>query len=424
MKSKKKDEKIDSKLTPHLQKLENVLSSQGNLGQPIEENKRLNAFTQVYNPSTCSKKIEEKVISRISDQKALSKTRDSKVTNPEENKLASLTKEKKPRHFFPSNHTKSPIIGKQTSKLTPDNIMSYSVDKSDFAIIDDFKGHQVHHSFDPYFNTIQVSNEAYHPGHGEGYESNCQDVWSQNHFNTMNTGFDTRQNYNMNQSMNYGRPGIMQPMTTMNFYNNQSHRPSHSFFNSPNRESMHQNNLENTKRDGDFGGNQTNTERNRGINANQQWISKMNRDYNIPSPNISFKKGDSSVQKFRRKNLLRTKSRVIKISGVNKGMTGDLHSQLQKIGDVVELQMKWLSQGDMQVKFKDEKSAREAMMFLDGMEMNGSKLQVTQVFQIVHPFAGKLRRVFPQTKLGLIKESEDSDDQEKISLDEDKSPLK
>lgn len=150
----------------------------------------------------------------------------------------------------------------------------------------------------------------------------------------------------------------------------------------------------------------------------------MKIDYNIPSPNISFKKGDTSGQRFRRKGLLRNKSRVIKISGVNKGMTGDLHSELQKIGDVVELQMKWVSRGDMQVKFKDEKSAREAMDRLDGKEIKGSKLQVTQVFQIVVPFGGKNKRGFPQTKLGLIKESEDSDDPERISSEEDKSPLK
>lgn len=117
---------------------------------------------------------------------------------------------------------------------------------------------------------------------------------------------------------------------------------------------------------------------------------------------------------------MRRKSKVIKISGVKPEMAPDLHHQLQKIGDVIELQMKWLNRGEMQVKFRDEKCAREAMEVLDGIEMNGSKLQVTQVFHIL-PFKPKLKMGFHQTKLGLIKESEDSDDADPASSNEEGS---
>lgn len=75
----------------------------------------------------------------------------------------------------------------------------------------------------------------------------------------------------------------------------------------------------------------------------------------------------------------------------------------------------------MQVKFKDEKSAKEAMTLLDGKEMNGSKLQVTQVFQL-NSFKSRSKFNFHKTKLGLIKESEDSDEPERVSS-EDRSVL-
>ena len=62
-------------------------------------------------------------------------------------------------------------------------------------------------------------------------------------------------------------------------------------------------------------------------------------------------------------------------------------------------------------------SARKAMDQLDGMEINGSKLQVTQIFHLL-PFKQKFKTKFHQTKLGLIKESEDSDDADPASSNE------
>lgn len=122
------------------------------------------------------------------------------------------------------------------------------------------------------------------------------------------------------------------------------------------------------------------------------------------------------VMSFRRKNFLRNKSKVIKISGVTHSMTPAIHTELNKVGEIIELQMKWLNQGDMQVKFRNEKSAKEAMDLLDGMEINGSKLQVTQVFQL--EFNRRLKPNFHKTKLQLIKESEDSDDADPPSSNE------
>lgn len=122
---------------------------------------------------------------------------------------------------------------------------------------------------------------------------------------------------------------------------------------------------------------------------------------------------------FRRKNFIRNKSKVIKISGVTQDMTPIIHKELNNIGEVVELQMKWLNQGDMQVKFRDAKSAREAMELLDGMELNGSKLQVTQVFQL--QFNKRLKASFPTTKLQLIKEDDDSEDADPPSNGENNS---
>jgi hypothetical protein len=54
---------------------------------------------------------------------------------------------------------------------------------------------------------------------------------------------------------------------------------------------------------------------------------------------------------------------------------------------------------------------------LDGMEINGSKLQVTQIFHLL-PFKPKFKTKFHQTKLGLIKESEDSDDADPVNINE------
>ena len=60
---------------------------------------------------------------------------------------------------------------------------------------------------------------------------------------------------------------------------------------------------------------------------------------------------------------------------------------------------------------------------LDGMVINGCKLQVTQVFPIFASLNANNKAGFHQTKLGLIKESEDSDEPDRGSSEDDKSSL-
>lgn len=72
-------------------------------------------------------------------------------------------------------------------------------------------------------------------------------------------------------------------------------------------------------------------------------------------PEQSLGKTTIPLQNFRRNTFLRKTSRMIKISGVKPDMTADLCNLLTQFGDVVSIKMKWLHQGDIQVKFKDEK---------------------------------------------------------------------
>jgi hypothetical protein len=76
----------------------------------------------------------------------------------------------------------------------------------------------------------------------------------------------------------------------------------------------------------------------------------------------------------------------------------------------------------MQVKFKDEKSAKEAMDQLDGMEIGGSKLQVTQIF-LLRSFNPKPKNLMRCSTLSKIQESKDSDDSDlNISNENDSFP--
>lgn len=175
------------------------------------------------------------------------------MINPEESKLASLSKEKKPRHFFPSNQTKSPIIGKQSSKLSPENSIrnSNNFDPSQIGYYNTrrYYAQQIGQSFDPSYNTIQVANETYQPGHGENYENNFQDMRSHTGFGMMHPGFDIRQGHNMSQSMNFTQSNYIQPMSVANLHTDPSHVPSHSYFNSPNREVAYQAPFENNRKE-------------------------------------------------------------------------------------------------------------------------------------------------------------------------------
>jgi hypothetical protein len=136
---------------------------------------------------------------------------------------------------------------------------------------------------------------------------------------------------------------------------------------------------------------------------------------------------------------------------VSKDKTVELYNKLQSMGDVIEVKTKRVNKGDMQVKFKDEKSVQDAIVLLNGMETKDSKeLSHTYILfytldyisnekeywlvgsrdytrrtgdpsnTVIKP---KNKMGFHQTKLGLIKESEDSDEPDRYSSDE-RSPLK
>ena len=346
-------------------------------------------------------------------------------------KINSLSYDKHAKQFMTNTHTKSPILGHRPKKLA-NNVMSQSVDHFEqfqprYYDQPKYYPQQVDQSFDPHqYNTIQGQNNFWY---NEIPES-IPDMRNTAGFGMMHPGgngggVDIRQNYNMNNSVRYNQGVPMQSMTATGYYNDPRMNMSNSYFNSPNRDShfqqAHHESIDENKPDGLYP-RPLHTDRQYN-NNNQKWMSKMNRDYNIPQAPFGFKKGDSPVQKFRRKNILRNKSKVIKISGVNKDITTELYNLLQNIGDIIELKTKWVNRGDMQVKFKDEKSAKKAMDKLDGMVINGCKLQVTQVFPIFASLNAKNKAGFHQTKLGLIKESEDSDEPDRGSSEDDKSSL-
>ena len=83
---------------------------------------------------------------------------------------------------------------------------------------------------------------------------------------------------------------------------------------------------------------------------NTQWMSKMNKDYNIPQAVAKFGHSNNSVQKFRKKNFLRIKSKAIKISGIKSEMYNELLNELRKLGVDVDHHIKWLNRGDLQVR--------------------------------------------------------------------------
>lgn len=63
--------------------------------------------------------------------------------------------------------------------------------------------------------------------------------------------------------------------------------------------------------------------------SERQWTQNFNRIH-IPAHKL-------------KNNNLRTKSKVIKISGVKSDITPDLYRQLQNFGEIDSLQMKWLN---------------------------------------------------------------------------------
>lgn len=160
-----------------------------------------------------------------------------------------------------------------------------------------------------------------------------------------------------------------------------------------------------------------------GKNSGKNQSSDANRSsegQKRPQWGLKVDKIKPSVGKLRKPDFLKTPSCDIMISGINsKRMSSYLHQELQKIGEIIELRMKWLNSGDMQVKFAHPESAKKAMDLFDGCYLSGTKLKVTQILQLNTAFKPKIGRFFNKSKLlPQIKENEESSDGEKVSSSE------
>lgn len=244
-----------------------------------------------------------------------SKNRENKIVNRDIVKALIASRHKRPRQFMSKNLTKSPLIAESNIK-SANNTMSQSIDNFDQFQPryeqQKYYPQQVEHGYDPSYNTIQDNNNYYYQGYNEGNET-IPDMRNSSGFSMMHPGMDMRQGYSLNQSVNFQQRAPLHARTTTGFYNDPGMDPSRLFFNSPNRDSHFQ--MMEGGAEKDVGPNSTRpllTERQ--YKTNQRWISKMNKDYNIPPASFGLKKGTTTVQKFRRKNILRTKSKLIKIS--------------------------------------------------------------------------------------------------------------
>lgn len=382
----KKDRPESKYSVPHIDKLKNILNSNKEAEKAKDDKKRLKVFTSVCNRNASKKKAEEKTKAQVKEQsnERVKKTPD---WNREDSKPKNLSRDRRGVKYLPNNDARSPDIRHRAK--AQQNQVSQSFDN--FNMEQRFYNEQKRQN---YYNQNYMMNQSYNSGDFGG-----QQYYTQNQFQPME---HSSQGFSMTPNQ-YPRSagGYYPDMRASTGYSamQQSYRQgTRQFFpsNSQNRVNM------------SFGNTQS---------PDNLCIKGQNIPLSRAPINSKLKTG---AQNFRSNNILRKKSKVIKISGVKPEMTPDLHHQLQKIGDIVELQMKWLARGDMQVKFKDEKSAREAMEVLDGMEMNGSKLQVTQVFHLLG-FKRNLKMPFRQTPLGLIKESEDSDSGDPNSSNEEQT---
>mmetsp|Transcript_24422 Transcript_24422/g.24317 ORF Transcript_24422/g.24317 Transcript_24422/m.24317 type:complete len:242 (-) Transcript_24422:1634-2359(-) len=139
-----------------------------------------------------------------------------------------------------------------------------------------------------------------------------------------------------------------------------------------------------------------------------------------PKWGLKVDKINPSLGKLRKPDFLKTPSSEIMISGIHtRELSSYLHHELEKIGEIVEIKMKWLKSGDMLVKFADPNSAKKAMAVFDGIYLWGAKLKVTQILKLKNVFKPKIGRFLNKTKLlPQIKENEESSDGEKVSSSE------
>lgn len=184
-------------------------------------------------------------------------------------------------------------------------------------------------TFDPSYNTIQGQYGYYHPGTNELTDNHLVDFRSSSNFN-MYPSMNIRQGYAMNHSMNYNKAPPMRYTKSPEYFNDPMIHPSKTFFNSPMRQQNQEMFQNNTLRNSHMNPSHA-LLTDRGHNTNENWMSKMSNNYKIPKAVFGLKKGGSSVQKFRRNNILRSKSKVININGVNKNITTELYNQLQNI---------------------------------------------------------------------------------------------
>lgn len=160
-------------------------------------------------------------------------------------------------------------------------------------------------------------------------------------------------------------------------------------------------------------------EREMNVRGMRQVENQRKPEENNTQWGLKIDKINPSLEKLGKHNFLKDRSSEIHINGVNSNeMSTKLHEELLKIGEISELKMKWLNNGDMQVKFKYPESARKAMELLDGRKIGDTTLKVTQVFQIIPSFKPKIGKIFRKTRLPKIQESGNSSDGEKVSSSE------
>jgi hypothetical protein len=387
---KPKKEWADTKYPgANMEKFKNVLSSNKESEKVKDEKKRLKVFTNLVNASSKNKKVDDrakgKEFSKDRQIDEPSKVRDGSVHK-------SVSRDRKNLRLFSPKETKSPILD-NSKKIAQQNLVSQSFDN--FNLEQKFINDQRKQE---YYQHPPMLNQSFNAG-----DAGMHQYFTPGHHNRMQNNPMQPQGFNMTQDQfrnttNGFYPDVKQRTGFTSLQ--QSHKMGTRCFVPSNRQYKTNVPLQNAK--------SPCTARVPSLGNTAQWGLKVNK--------IS-----SSVKKFRRNNLMRNKSKEIKISGVTPEITPSIHQELLKIGDITELKMKWLNRGDMQVKFRDEKSAREAMERLDGMEINGTKLQVTQVFQLLGSFKLKFGRNFNQTRLQQIKESEDSDDADPESSNDNDS---
>jgi hypothetical protein len=172
-------------------------------------------------------------------------------------------------------------------------------------------------------------------------------------------------------------------MNTSGFYSDQKMNPNHSLFISPSRDRNFETFSENRDKGGrGFGHHALMTDRPHA--NNQNWMSKMNKDYQIPSTGLNI-------------------SRRLKLPSYTS----------KNITNAGQVKTKY-TPNDKQNKFNNKKRDGMPNMVLEGKKMLTPKHPGG--FRLRSSFKSKSKHAFHSTQLGLIKESEDSDEPEEVQV--------